>query len=457
MGGVRRLGGQLGADRVARLVEVAGHLEGQPAAGARPARPAPGSRSRWPGTHCSVALETRTSTGSAAAAQSRRSATSNVDAGVGRPRLRDHLGAGVEPDDRASGQRSASSAVRLPGPQPRSTTVRRVGGADPRDELDEGPAALVGVGQVALGVPGVHAPPCLDVRILAPRRHLYLDVKILDTGYTRAPCATTSTSSPRPGPASAPTSTSRRSRSSAGSRRLARHLDLARREAFAAHEIESWEFDVLAALRRAGAPYELSPGRLLRETLVTSGTMTNRVDRLAARGLVERYPDPDDRRGVIVRLTPEGKTHRRRRVRRSARRRARAARRPARAGPHQARRRCCAPCWRRSATRASREAGMDEQHYLIRGGIEGRERLRVLGRVMRPDHPAAARAGGRDGRDALPRRRLRRRRRDVRPRFARRDHRTRSSASTSTRPRSSWPEAMPSRLRSPTWSSGWPT
>jgi DNA-binding MarR family transcriptional regulator len=90
--------------------------------------------------------------------------------------------------------------------------------------------------------------------------------------------------------------------------RLARHLDLARREAFTAHGIESWEFDVLAALRRAGAPYELSPGRLLRETLVTSGTMTNRVDRLAARGFVERHPDPEDRRGVIVRLTGEGKT-----------------------------------------------------------------------------------------------------------------------------------------------------
>jgi DNA-binding MarR family transcriptional regulator len=90
--------------------------------------------------------------------------------------------------------------------------------------------------------------------------------------------------------------------------RLARHLDQARRDAFAAHQIELWEFDVLAALRRAGAPYQLSPGRLLRETLVTSGTMTNRVDRLAARGLVERYPDPDDRRGVIVRLTPEGRT-----------------------------------------------------------------------------------------------------------------------------------------------------
>ncbi len=89
--------------------------------------------------------------------------------------------------------------------------------------------------------------------------------------------------------------------------RLARHVDRVRRDAFSAFGVEPWEFDVLAALRRAGAPYELSPGRLLKETLVTSGTMTNRVDRLTARGLVERYPDPDDRRGVLVRLTPEGK------------------------------------------------------------------------------------------------------------------------------------------------------
>ncbi len=89
--------------------------------------------------------------------------------------------------------------------------------------------------------------------------------------------------------------------------RLARHLDLARRAAFGEHDVESWEFDVLSALRRAGNPYELSPGRLLRETLVTSGTMTNRVDRLAGRGLVERLADPADRRGVLVRLTPAGK------------------------------------------------------------------------------------------------------------------------------------------------------
>lgn len=89
--------------------------------------------------------------------------------------------------------------------------------------------------------------------------------------------------------------------------RLARHLDLARRRAFAEHRLEPWEFDVLTALRRSGPPYSLSPGRLLRETMVTSGTMTNRVDRLAEKGLVVRLPDPADRRGVLVRLTDAGR------------------------------------------------------------------------------------------------------------------------------------------------------
>jgi DNA-binding MarR family transcriptional regulator len=89
--------------------------------------------------------------------------------------------------------------------------------------------------------------------------------------------------------------------------RLARLLDKVRREAFIEHQVETWEFDVLAALRRAGAPYELTPGALLRQTMVTSGTMTNRVDRLVKRGLVERSPDPADRRGVLVQLTGTGK------------------------------------------------------------------------------------------------------------------------------------------------------
>jgi DNA-binding MarR family transcriptional regulator len=88
--------------------------------------------------------------------------------------------------------------------------------------------------------------------------------------------------------------------------RLARHLDRARRAAFAAHGLEIWEFDVLSALRRQGPPYQLSPGALIRATLVTSGTMTNRIDRLTAKGLVSRRPDPQDKRGVLVQLTEAG-------------------------------------------------------------------------------------------------------------------------------------------------------
>lgn len=88
--------------------------------------------------------------------------------------------------------------------------------------------------------------------------------------------------------------------------RLARHLDRVRAAAFAGHGLEIWEFDVLSALRRHGPPYQLSPGSLLRATMVTSGTMTNRIDRLEQAGLVRRNPDPQDKRGVIVSLTSAG-------------------------------------------------------------------------------------------------------------------------------------------------------
>jgi len=89
--------------------------------------------------------------------------------------------------------------------------------------------------------------------------------------------------------------------------RLSRHLDRDRAAAFTGHGLEPWEFDVLAALRRAGAPYQLSPGQLVAETLVTSGTMTNRIDRLEAKGFVDRVPDPNDGRGVQVTLTDDGR------------------------------------------------------------------------------------------------------------------------------------------------------
>src|SRR3954449_2737198 len=104
--------------------------------------------------------------------------------------------------------------------------------------------------------------------------------------------------------------------------RLARHLDLARRSAFARHDLETWEFDVLSALRRAGAPYRLSPGALLTPTLVTSRPMPTPIDRPgAARGAA--HDDEPDRpagraraRGAptVARRPPRGArpAHRRR-------------------------------------------------------------------------------------------------------------------------------------------------
>jgi DNA-binding MarR family transcriptional regulator len=81
--------------------------------------------------------------------------------------------------------------------------------------------------------------------------------------------------------------------------RISRHLDIERRNAFA--DLDTWGFDVLASLRRAGAP-----SQLMQETLVTSGTMTNRLDRLEELDLITREPDPSDGRGSLVTLTKAG-------------------------------------------------------------------------------------------------------------------------------------------------------
>jgi DNA-binding MarR family transcriptional regulator len=89
--------------------------------------------------------------------------------------------------------------------------------------------------------------------------------------------------------------------------RLADVLDDRRAAAFVEHGLQAHEFDVLAALRRSGDPFEMTAGELCAATYVTSGTMTSRLDRLAARKLVVRRPDDDDGRLVRVRLTAAGR------------------------------------------------------------------------------------------------------------------------------------------------------
>jgi DNA-binding MarR family transcriptional regulator len=76
---------------------------------------------------------------------------------------------------------------------------------------------------------------------------------------------------------------------------------------FAEAGLQPGEFDVLATLRRAGKPYMLSPTRLYEAVMISSGGMTNRLDRLERAGLVERRPDPNDRRGKLIALTDAGK------------------------------------------------------------------------------------------------------------------------------------------------------
>jgi DNA-binding MarR family transcriptional regulator len=87
--------------------------------------------------------------------------------------------------------------------------------------------------------------------------------------------------------------------------RLSRLIDRRLAENFVRFGIENWMYDVLATLYRSGPPHELTAGDLVRQTMVTTGAITNRIDRLAQRGLVERA-SADDRRKVIVRLTKQG-------------------------------------------------------------------------------------------------------------------------------------------------------
>ncbi len=89
--------------------------------------------------------------------------------------------------------------------------------------------------------------------------------------------------------------------------RAEKHLDRVRAQALAQFGFKEGEFDVLATLRRSGAPYRLTPTELYRSLLITSGAMTNRLARLESAGMVERISDEQDRRSMQVALTIQGK------------------------------------------------------------------------------------------------------------------------------------------------------
>ena len=90
--------------------------------------------------------------------------------------------------------------------------------------------------------------------------------------------------------------------------RLAGHLDKLLQANYSRFSLHGGEFDVLAALRRSGEPYQLTPTELYSSLMITSGTITNRLDRLERVGLISRFPNPQDRRGTLVHLTEKGKT-----------------------------------------------------------------------------------------------------------------------------------------------------
>jgi len=88
--------------------------------------------------------------------------------------------------------------------------------------------------------------------------------------------------------------------------RLSKHLEQRLKPTFSEFGLNLGDFDVLATLRRSGEPFQLSPTAMFSTMMVTSGTMTSRLDRLEKAELIRRMPDPNDRRGTLIQLTDKG-------------------------------------------------------------------------------------------------------------------------------------------------------
>lgn len=87
---------------------------------------------------------------------------------------------------------------------------------------------------------------------------------------------------------------------------LSKKLKNSARKELAKLGVDLWAFEVLSALRRQGEPYRMIPSEISRAVVISSGAMTNRLDRLEVEGLIERRPDPKDRRSIQIELTPAG-------------------------------------------------------------------------------------------------------------------------------------------------------
>lgn len=88
--------------------------------------------------------------------------------------------------------------------------------------------------------------------------------------------------------------------------RLAKYLETQVAEVHKKYDLKMGEFDVLATLRRSGAPYQLTPSELIDSMMLTSGAMTNRLDKLESKGYISRTHSKEDRRSVSVKLTSAG-------------------------------------------------------------------------------------------------------------------------------------------------------